>query len=282
MFTFEDKTMTKLNIASTDTATFNEQTTNARNSFDAAFGTLTKAYSRRLQIERDSLGDAFDADVFWADNSIADHVVESSYRRPKMKPGTLTPVLRKGQPVIETSRFNKRDVQNAASFIRGGIRSKRAKDKLIQVHGSIEAAVANRDGLGNVLGMVRRMDAAGLVTNNAAANDSKNAALTAYSGETPSGSARKALIASLYGQSVTSAQVKQLTDALTQFAEDVRTARKIVTDARPYVAPAPLTFAGVFGTVTTIKAHKEKKSRKVTIAPVVETPMVAPVIEATA
>lgn len=252
--------MPKLNIETANSLTFKSESANALKAFDASFLTLNQAYSRRLQIERDAFGVGFDADAFWADHTIRDQVIESTYRRPAKK-SDGTPKLRKGQPVFEVVKFNKRDVQNAASMIRMGVRGKAAKDKLVQAHGTIEAAVASADKLGSVLGMVRRLALAGLCPDNKSASTAKEAAIKAYSGETPSASARKTLIASLYGQPVTSAQVKQLGEALTQFGEDMRLARKATTDSRPFVAPPALTFAGVFGILTTIKAHKEKKAR---------------------
>lgn len=269
--------MGKLNSTTIAATLYNGVSELAGETFQKAFGLLAKAFSQRLQIERESLGDAFDADVFWSDNGLAENVIMTASKRPKLKKGTTEPMLRKGQPVYQSTRMNARVIASAASIIRSGVRSVRALGALTRRTNSLEQAVIDADKLGNVLSMVRRLAQAGLCADNRAANDAKNAAIAGYVGETPSSSARKALIASLYGQPVTTAQVKQLGEALTQFGEDVRTARKIVTDSRPYVAPAPLTFAGVFGTVVQI-TRKPRASRR-TVAPVVETPQTGDVSE---
>jgi hypothetical protein len=270
--------MTKLNIETVGANLHNGTSELAGRTFTEAFALLGKAFNQRLQIERDSLGESFDADTFWHDNDLAESVIQSAIKKPAMK-NDGSPKMRKGQPVFTTSRMNQRVIASAASIVRSGVRSVRALAALTSKSASIEEAVKNADSLGNILGMVRRLAQAGLVTDNKAANVAKNAAIEAYKAavETPNISAKRALIASLYGQPVTTAQVKQLGEALTQFSEDLRTARKIVTDSRPFVAPAPLTFAGIFGTV--VEITRKRAPRKPVVKPEVQSETLPEVIE---
>jgi hypothetical protein len=271
--------MTQLN-SNTIAANLHKGTSElASRTFTEAFSLLGKAFNQRMQIERNALGDAFEADVFWHDNELAESVIQSAIKKPALK-NDGSPKMRKGNPVFETSRMNQRVIASAAAIVRRGVRSVRALEALNRKSVSIEDAVKQADQLGGILGMVRRLAQAGLVADNKAANTAKNAAISAWEngGETPRTYAQRALIGSLSGNGemkvftkdvslplVTSAQFTLVRDALTQFGEDLRTARKIVTDSRPLVAPQALTFAGIFGIV--IPITRKPRNRKPVVQP---------------
>lgn len=240
----------KLNIARLNATTFSEESSAARSHFYETHAILTRAYMRRLNFERTAQGKAFDVKAFWADNTISDEVIASTFRRPKLD-SKGKQVERKGKLVFETSTFNKRDVANAASMCRSGLRTKSAASKAIQTHGSVESAVKNADKLGSILNLEPRMNRAGLVANNALGNDAKNAAINAYMGETAQSAARRALVGTLYGKPVTSADVKTVIEKLVEFENTDEASR------------APLTFAEIFGVVVSINRDKGKgRTRK--------------------
>ncbi|MEK6286004.1 MAG: hypothetical protein AABO57_09715 [Acidobacteriota bacterium] len=207
--------------------------------FQGMFGIVSKWYSQRLQIERDSQGASFDADSFWADDKIAEEMICAITKRAKLKPGTNEPVLRKGRPVFIRSGVSTRLVAVAVSFVRKGVRSVRALQALCRKSNSVAHALKQADQLGSILRMVPRLVASGLCANNREANKAKTAAIEGWEngGKAPATSARTALIASLYGSPVTSAQVHSLEAALSAW-EDARRTRKRT--------PAPLKFDVIF------------------------------------
>jgi centrosomal CEP104-like protein len=199
--------------------------------FQRLFGIASRAYSQRLQIERDSQDESFDVDSFWADDAIAEEMICAMTKRVKLKPGTNEPVLRKGRPVFVRSGASRRLVALAVSIVRRGVRSVRALQALCRKSNSIAHAVKQADQLGSILRMIAPLRACGLCANNADANKAKDAAIEGWEngGKVPASSARKALIASLYGSPVTLAQVDFLEAALSAW-EDSRRTRKRLRD----------------------------------------------------
>lgn len=179
-------------------------------------------------------------DSFWADNKIAEELVCAMTKRAKLKPGTNEPVLRKGRPVFSRSGLSRPIAAMAFSIVRKGVRSVRALQALCRKSTSLAHAVKQADQLGSILGMVRRLAAAGLCANNPNANKAKNAAIEGWEngGKAPASSARTALIAALYGSPVTSAQVDLLEAALSAWEDSRRTRKR---------TPAPLKFDVIFG-----------------------------------
>lgn len=217
--------------------------------FQGMLGIVSKWYSQRLQIERDSIGASFDVDSFWADDKFAEEVIGAMTKRSKLKPGTNEPVLRKGRPVFTRSGASTRLVAVAVSFVRKGVRSVRALQALCRKSNSIAHAVKQADQLGGILRMVPRLVASGLCANNREANKAKTAAIEGWEngGKSPASSARTALIASLYGSAVTLTQVDSLQAALSAW-EDARRTRKRT--------PAPLKFDVIFGKTKPVSAKR--------------------------
>lgn len=208
--------------------------------FQEVFGIAYKGYSQRLQVERDSQRDSFDVDSFWADNEIAEELICAMTKRTKLKPGTNEPLLRKGRPVFSKSGLSRPVAAMAVSIVRKGVRSIRALQALCRKSNSLSHAVKQADQLGSILGMVRRLSAAGLCANNPNANKAKKAAIEGWEngGKAPATSARTALITSLYGSPVTSAQVDLLEAALSAWEDSRRTNK---------ATPAQLKFDVIFG-----------------------------------
>lgn len=217
--------------------------------FQEIFSTASRRYTKRLQSERDSQGDRFDVESFWADDKIADEMIWGMAKRAKLKPGTNEPVLRKGNPVFIGTGVSRRLVAVAVSIVRKGVRSIRALQALCRKSNSVAHAVKQADQLGGTLGMVRRLRAAGLCANNRDGNTAKNAAIAGWEdgGKAPASSARTALLASLYGSPVTLAQVDLLEAALSAW-EDSRGTRK--------KTPGPLKFDVIFGKTKPVSAKR--------------------------
>jgi predicted HicB family RNase H-like nuclease len=215
--------------------------------FQEVFGIAQKWYSRRLQIERDSQPDSFDVDSFWADDKIAEDLICAMTKRAKLKPGTNEPVLRKGRPILNRSGLSRPIAAVAVSIVRKGVRSVRALQALCRKSNSLAHAAKQADQLGSTLGMVRRLAAAGLCANNPNAHKAKKAAIEGWEngGKVPASSARSALIASLYGQPVTSAQVDLLETALSAWEDSRRTSK---------TTPAPMKFDVIFDKTRPVSA----------------------------
>lgn len=217
--------------------------------FQGIFGIVSKWYSQRLLIKRDSEGDSFDVESFWADDKIAEEVIGLMTKRPKLKPGTNEPVLRKGQPVFIRSGVSTRLVAVAVSFVRKGVRSVRALQALCRKSNSVAHALKQADQLGSILRMVPRLVASGLCANNREASKAKTAAIEGWEngGKSPATSARTALIASLYGSPVTSAQVDLLEPVLSVWEESRRTRK---------MTPQPLKFDVILGKTKPVSAKR--------------------------
>jgi len=219
--------------------------------FQRIFAIAARGYAQRLQCERDSQGDGFDVDSFWADDVIAEEMICAMTKRVKLKPGTNEPVLRKGNPVFIRSGVSRRLVAAAVSIVRKGVRSVRALQALCRKSNSLAHALKQADQLGSILRMVPRLAASGLCANNREANKAKNAAIEGWEngGKAPANVALTALIASLYGSPVTLDQVDLLEAALSAW-EDLRRTRR--------TTPAPLKFDVMFGKAKPVPAKRSR------------------------
>jgi hypothetical protein len=245
------KAMTKSNktIEQSEAKTFTVTTGLSERTFREAHGILANAYRERLLIERASQGTEFNVETFYADNDIAEQVINSASRTRKVD-SDGAPILRKGKYVYSRSRFNQRTMQNAATVIRRHVISSKALSALLKNAGSIELAVNESDRLGSVLGMVARLNRAGLVANNAAGNDAKNEAIKAYVGETARVSAMRALLGSLAGRSIMTADIEKVKSAVSAWE---------VKQSESETAIEPLTFDGILGKVAKVSDKRAEK-----------------------